>query len=232
MADPNNYIVFEGTEGNYASVPDDSSLDGTGTLECIVKVNQVDWTPAADEVWISKWDGSTGFLFMLESDGADLRFVFSDGAIRSAQATVQPTVSDGDWLWCRAVATEDGSARDVFFYTSTDTTNDPDLVTWTQLGDEVVIVSAAGNLNANTEDVYIGSQTASASTMDGSMAAAKINFAGATALDVNFTTLTAAEVIAASFTEDSANAATVTLTGSAWTYVRGAGGGMLLLGVG
>lgn len=217
-----NYLHFPGVTGNFAWVLDDPTLDGTGTLEFIAKVNLDDWTPDANQIWISKWTGSAGYLFYLESASNDLKLIWRDsGPARIAQATVTPTITDGDWLWVRAVATEDGVDRDVFFYTSTDTTNDPDDVTWIQLGAEVVVLFGAADLTTNTTVVFVGAQSATVATMAGSIAAARVNFAGVTELDIDFTDLTTAEVDAGSFTEDSGNAATVTIAGTAWAYVRG-----------
>ncbi len=216
-----NYLRLPGVVGNFAFVPGIANLDGSGTLEFIAKVNLDDWTPDANQVWISKWTGSAGYLFFLESTSNDLKLMWRDsGPARIAQATVTPTVTDGDWLWVRAVATEDGVDRDVFFYTSTDTTNDPDDVTWTQLGAEVVVPFGAADLTTNTAVVFVGAQSNTVATMAGSIAAARVNFAGVTELDIDFTGLTAAEVDAGSFTEDSGNAATVTIAGTAWAYVR------------
>ncbi len=216
-----NHLHLPGVTGNFVWVPGIANLDGTGTLEFIAKVNLDDWTPDANQIWISKWTGSAGYLFYLESASNDLKLIWRDsGPARIAQATETPTVTDGDWLWVRAVATEDGVDRDVFFYTSTDETNNPDEVTWTQLGAEVVVPFGGGDLTTNTAVVFVGAQSATVATMAGSIAAARVNFAGVTQLDIDFTDLTTAEVDAGSFTEDSSNAATVTIAGTAWAYVR------------
>ncbi len=216
-----NYLHLPGVTTNFVYVPNVANLDGTGTLEFIAKVNLDDWTPDANQIWISKWTGSAGYLFFLESTSNDLYLIWNEGTIsRVAIATATPTVTDGDWLWVRVVATEDGDDRDVFFYTSTDMTNDPDDVTWTQLGAEVVVPFGAGDLTTNTAVVFVGAQSATVATMAGSIAAARINFNGVTELDIDFTDLTAAEVDAGSFIEDSGNAATVTIVGTAWAYVR------------
>ncbi len=216
-----NYLHLPGVVGNFAWVPGIANLDGSGTLEFIAKVNLDVWPPDANQILISKWTGSAGYLFFLESASNDLKLMWRDsGPARIAQATVTPAVTAGDWLWFLAVATEDGVDRDVLFYTSTDETNNPDEVTWTQLGAEVVVPFGAADLTTNTAVVFVGAQSATVATMAGSIAAARINFAGVTELDIDFTDLTAAEVDAGSFTEDSINAATVTIAGTAWAYVR------------
>lgn len=216
-----NYLHLPGVTGNYTFVPNVSNLDGSGTLEFIAKVALDDWTPDANQVWISKWTGSAGYLFFLESTSNDLKLMWRDsGPARIAQATETPTAGGDGWLWVYAVATEDGVDRDVVFYTSTDETNNPDEVTWTQLGAEVVVPFGAADLTTNTAVVFVGAQSNTVATMAGSIAAARVNFAGVTELDIDFTDLTAAEVDAGSFTEDSGNAATVTIAGAAWAYVR------------
>ena len=216
-----NSLHFPGVVGNFAWVPGVPNLDGTGTLEFIAKVNLDIWPPDANQILISKWTGSAGYLFFLEAISNDLKLMWRDsGPARIAQATVTPNVTVGDWLWFMAIATEDGVDRDVFFYTSTDTTDDPDDVTWTQLGAEVVVPFGAADLVTNTAVVFVGAQSATVATMAGSIAAARINFNGVTELDIDFTDLTEAEVDAGSFTEDSRNAATVTIAGTAWAYVR------------
>ncbi len=204
-----DHCFFPGATTNYTSVPDISNLDGTGTLEYIAKIKLDDWTPSSDQIIISKWSGSDGWLFYLKAASNDLNLIWNEGSTRIAEATSLPTVSDGDWLWVRAVATEDGADRDVFFYTSTDTTTDPDAVTWTQLGNEAVITSGAGNLTANTVAVFVGAESASAKTMAGSVAVARVNFNGTTQLDINYADATEPF---ATFTERSGNAATVTIT--------------------
>ena len=213
-----NHLHLPGVTTNFVSVPNVANLHGSGTLEFIAKVALDNWTLDADQVWISKWTGTAGYKFSLRAATNDLRLRWNPS--RVATATVTPTVTDGDWLWVRAVATEDGVDRNVLFYTSTDTTDDPDLVTWTQLGAEIVVSFGAGDLITNTARVFVGALSATAGTMAGSVAAARINFNGVTELDIDFTDLTVAEVDAGLFTEDSGSAATVTIAGTAWAYVR------------
>ncbi len=211
------YLRLSGVANNHATIPDAGYLDGTGTLEFIVKVAFADWTPAADQSLVSKLDssGTSGWQFRLDDNGADLRLLWHEGTFRAAQADVMPTVSDGDWLWCRCVAVENGADRDATFYTSTDTTNNPDSVSWSQLGNVITVTNGAGDLTANTETVFFGGATDTAHVINGGLAYVRVILNGTIVADVDFTDTTALAAPYATFTEASSNAATVTINRTA-----------------
>ena len=144
------------------------------------------------------------------------------------------SLSDGVTSWVRCDmtigATPNGA---VTFYTSTTDTNDPDAVSYTQLsthtGLNIPVITFDG-------DLQIGAQNSTNDPFDGKIYRVRIQIDGATQFDADFTSITSAECSAGSFTEDSGNAATVTLTGGTCvadtsTSTGEPGVDMLLLGV-
>jgi hypothetical protein len=118
---------------------------------------------------MSKFDNGGGkYAFEFHNNGVagTLAYQWSaDGstAVATKNSSVAPTVSDGAIMWVRVTHDVDNGSgsNDVKFYTSTDDTNDPDQVTWTQLG---TTQSTAGTTSiANTANgILLGAWNAGA----------------------------------------------------------------------
>lgn len=207
------YLYLPGVAGNYASAPDSAALDITGDIDIRCKVALDDWTPSVAPAIISKRSGvSTQFSYLLYlNTNGTLGFGHSpDGTTNLLRSsTVAPTVSDGQTLWIRATLDVDNGAggHDVKFYTSVDG------ITWTQLG-ATVTNAGTTSLFSGTAEVGIGGQfTGTSSLSKGKFYRAQIlnGIGGTVAFDADFETAITSLRQRGTFTESSANAATVTI---------------------
>ena len=217
------YLYLPGVAGNYASTPDAAALDITGDLDLRVKVALDDWT--AINQLLNKWvSGSNqrSYRFYVQADG---KFVFSNstdglaGTVTNYTSSVAPTVTDGSTLWARVTIDVDNGAagRDVKFFTSTDGTN------WTQLG-TTVTTAGVTSIFSGSGVLEVGSQDAGSNNpARGKFFRAQVlnGIDGTVAFDANFET-SITSLLQTSFTESSANAATVTINRSGSAY-RSAG---------
>jgi hypothetical protein len=172
--DGNNYLYLSGVASNYGSVPDTAAFDITGDIDIRVQVALDDWTPAAENVLISKWAtafqrsyqlvvGTSGNLILTISpdgtSGAALNFT-------SSEAT---GIADGSVKWVRGTLDVDNGAsgKTATFYTSDNGT------TWTQLGTTVVVAGTTA-IFAGTSSVELGSNTSGTTTSTGKFYRAQI----------------------------------------------------------
>lgn len=165
----NNYLYLPGVNSNYASTPDAAVLDITGDIDLRVEVALEDWTPAANNSLIYKWDGagtSASYGLRVNATTGVLVFLWTENGstVKTATSTVAPTVTDGSTLWVRATLDVDNGAsgNTVTFYTSTDG------VTYTQLG---TAVTAAG-----TTSIFSGTGTLEIGSFAGGLAPSTGNF--------------------------------------------------------
>jgi hypothetical protein len=228
-------LVLPGLSGNYASTPDSAALSITGDIDIKAKVALDDWTPATTSYLAAKWNApsndrsyglavnTSGQLIIVGSTAGT-----SGTASVIASSSVSTGLSDGEDKWVRGtIDVDDGSGNRVAkFYLSDDGT------TWTQLG---AVVTSVG-----TTSFYDGAAVFSVGAADngtgafvyGTVYRVIIQDAFDTAdnttnvvFDADFAAETAGTL---SFTEDSTNAATVTLTTtygqvSQWDDLSGSG---------
>ncbi len=202
------YIYLDGTINNGPYAADAAALDATADLDIRVEVALADYTPAAAEYLLGKipGDGTTGYAFNVNADGT-LRLVIGDGSAHVASSSAATGITNGERIWLRV--TYDASEDDVLFYTSTDGSG------WDQLGTLQAV--GATSITTNTNILTMGSAGGAAAIIGG-LYNALVYIDASLELDCDFTDLTAGEVSAGSFTEDSSNAATITIAGSAWEY--------------
>ena len=218
--DGDQYVAFPGTADNYLSSPSTPALDITGDIEMTVRIRAVDYSPSATQSLMGKHSGGAangGYALTLFIGSGFPTFRTSNGTVAlnvSATASLNLVVTDGDLVWLRMTADVDDGASDatVTFYWSTDDTNDPDAVSWTQLGAVVkpgqVIVIAVSATNA-----AVGSSSGGSSNFDGDIYRGRIQdgIGGGVVFDA---VLEDAAQPYATFTERSVNAATVTINRS------------------
>jgi hypothetical protein len=227
-----NGLYLPGISGNYASTPDSVATSITGSIDIRCRVALDDWTPAVNATIIAKYDtagNQRSYRLQIQNTSGEPRFLISaDGiALVNVGANASPSVSDGNKLWLRV--TFDATSGDVTFYTGGEGLTP----TWVQLGD--VAASGINSLFDNTIALEVGSNAAGTNSLAiGTFYRAQVlnGINGTLVFDADFTDLTVAEVQAAAFIEDSTEAATVTLNGNDWIYVRPSGDGLLLLEVG
>lgn len=212
-------LVLPGVTGNYASTPDVAALDITGDITLVSKATLVDWTPAANNALVGKYN-TTGdlrsYLLFINPTGNVCFNWSTNGAVGTAIAAVSTAITgfeNGSTNYVAATLDVDNGASgyDVKFWTSSDGT------TWTQLGTTVTGGSTTSIYNS-TQAVEVGTTNSGVGNhMSGTIHTAKIysgihdlnaDTGGTLVLDANF------EVViedATSFTESSSNAATITI---------------------
>lgn len=199
------YVYLPGASGNYLSVPDAAALDITGDIDIRVKVAMDDWTPGANSTFLAKYASSPNLSYCVDvNTSGNLRFICSlngttAGVVAVSTAATGLTDLSGKWLrWTR-----NSSTGDVNFYMSDDGS------TWVQLG--TTVSAATGAMFSGNYDVAIGSRSDGSQPIAGKMYRAIIRngIDGTTVLDVDCSVLTSGA--ATSFTEQSSNAATVTI---------------------
>jgi hypothetical protein len=216
------YLYLPGVSGNTATSPDAAALDITGDIDIRVKIAMDDWTPSASNALIAKYGTAGQRSYYLQIDGTSgtlsLTWSANGTALISQTSSVAPTIVDGSTLWIRVTLDVDNGAGgyDVIFYTSTDGTN------WTQLG--------TTRTGASTTSIFSGTSILEIGTWGSGNAIARGKFFraqvrngidGTVAFDANFET-SITSLNQTSFTESSANAATVTINRSGSAY-RSAG---------
>ena len=219
-----NYLYLPGVASNFASSPDSAALDITGDIDLRVKVAMDDWTPASNQSLICKSSGSSNisYRFFLRSDGLLQLNWSADGTaagIAGIASTAVTGVADGAIKWVRVTFDVDNGAsgKTVTFFTSDDGT------TWTQLG-TAVTQAGTTSIFAGTASQEIGSRDSGTGEIArGKFFRAQVlnGIGGTVAFDANFETGITSN-LPTTFTESSANAATVTINYSGTGY-RSAG---------
>lgn len=215
------YLYLPGVASNNCTTPDAAALDITGDLDIRVKVAMDDWTPSANQYLVAKLQTQRSYGLQLNTDG---RLVFvrsTDGSATTAvfSGIVAVPFTDGATGWVRVTFDVDNGAggNDTIFYTSTDGT------TWTQLGATQTNAGTTATFNSNAS-LEIGSGFAGVSgPARGKFFRAQVlnGINGTVAFDANFET-SITSLLQTSFTESSANTATVTINRSGSAY-RSAG---------
>lgn len=213
-----------GTNSNCATTPDTAALSITGDIDIRVRVNMSDWTPGAEKSFVSCYQGNAGGYALHINGGGTLKFFWGNGSAtveHDSSATVGAT--DGTAMWIRATLDVDnGSSNyDLKFWKSSETTNDPAAVTWTQIGStrNGAATTAIGNGN---QPLNIGSYNGVTNVPAAVFHRVQIRagIGGTVNFDANFAAATPG---ATTFAESSSNGATVTVTGTAAIVAGNAG---------
>lgn len=215
-----NHLFLPGVAGEYVSAPDITAYDLNDTFELVAFVALDDWTPSPVVNIVGQFVGSGGQRsYRLGINGAgfiQLEASNTGTAIEGATSSVGTGFTDGTAHWV-GVSFDGGEIK---FFTGGTDINSP---SWVQLGITRTL-STVTSVHNSTQPLEIGSINGGG----------VFNLAGGvyrvilysdltrstTEFDADFTKLTVADLEAGSFTEDSSEAATVTLNGDAWAYVR------------
>lgn len=214
-------LVLGGIAANYAFTPDTAALSTTGDIDIKVKLSMVDWTPAAAQIIVGKRASAIqkSYFFFVNVTGT-LQFTTSaDGSAELATtSTVATGFTDGATKWVRAtLQVDNGSSQRVNkFYTSNDG------VSWTQLG-TTITTAGTTSIFDSTSVFEVGSiSLGSNNLLNGTVyrtivqsAFDTVDNTTSTVFDADFSTQTAN---ALAFTESSANAATVTINTTRYSY--------------
>jgi len=205
-----NYLYLPGMAGNYASTPDSPAVSVTGDIEIIVRVALDDWTPATAQVLVGKFAGAGNISYNVnvQTPGNIQISTSTDGTATSvATSDAVPPFVNGTAYWVRV--TRASASGNINFYYAADQPVEP--TTWTQLGTQRS--NTAGAIFDSTAVQEIGSINAGASAPAAGKfyrAIVRNGIGGTTVFDADFTTgITSGAQT--TFTESSANAATVTI---------------------
>jgi len=209
-------LVLPGVTGNYASTPDAAALDITGDITLVSKATLVDWTPAANNALVGKYN-TTGdlrsYLLFINPTGNVCFNWSTTGAVGTAIAVVSTATTgfeNGTTNYVAATLDVDNGAsgRDVKFFLSDDG------VTWTQLGSTVTSAGVTSIYSSSTPQ-EIGSYNAGgASPAKGKFYRAQIlnGIDGTIVLDADASVITLPSQT--TFVDRSSNAYTVTINKS------------------
>ncbi len=219
----NGYVYIPGAATEYPTSPDVAAIRVAGDLDARVDVAMDDWTPAATSCFIGKWSsGATrSWHFRVEPTTGRLSLDWTpDGTNASGIlkiSSVAPTISDGARLQIRATLDVDNGAsgNDVKFYTRASALGLPlsDNTSWTQLGTTQTTAGITSIYAGVGDRLTIANLDAANFITTGKFYEALFmnGINGTVVFDSNFTTK---PVGANTFTESSANAATVTINGT------------------
>lgn len=212
----NGYLYLPGVLSNYASAPDSAAVSITGDIDMRIRLTLDVWQLATLRGIFTKFvDGAGKFSYMIATDSVvagRLRFYCStDGTTNSSiTSTAAVSFANGDLGWIRVTRIAATGVHQ--FFTSSTNTNDPNAVSWTQLGTDVT--GTAGNIFDNTALIEFNSWSSGGAALNAGKyyrGAIYSTIGGSTPVfDADFTSKT---VGANSFTESSSNAATVTING-------------------
>lgn len=199
-----NYLLLDGT-GDYTSAPRIAAYELTTTLEIVAKIAADDYT-SGTQVVVGNWTRAY-CLFVLASGQVALGLYNTSHSFSGKTSSAALSVADGEQIWIKA--TYDGSVGQVKFYTSTDGAS------WSQLGSTQTGAPAEIYTGGSfLHDMYIGQQDSGTNYFSGKVyrAIVRDGIDGTAVFDADFSAATPG---AGSITEDSSNAATVTLYGDA-----------------
>jgi len=203
------YVYLPGVASNRLTVPDEAALDITGDIDLRALVALDDWTPAAEQGIVAKFNSDTSqvsYRLAARTNG-QLRFYWSvNGSTQLNQSsTAEVPASDGSPLWVRVTLDVDNGASGhaVTFYTSQDGS------TWTQLGNVITGVGTT-SIFSGSQPVEIGAvNSGTATSMSGRVYRAQVlnGIDGSTVLDVDCDALTSGS--ATSFTATTGQTVTI-----------------------
>lgn len=208
-----NYVYMTGLT-NYAATPSATPLDITGDIEIVVRLAADDWTPTAPQIIASKRSSTNlSWQLQLAIDGT-ITWSFNNGTnlFLNGVVTAPSPLTDGVpyWLKFTRVASTGAIAMQQASDQATEPTSWP--TTWTSSG-----TRNTGNITAQAVELAIGAarQGSAGDSFVGKFyrAIVRNGIGGTTVFDADFTTgITSGAQT--TFTESSANAATVTINRS------------------
>lgn len=151
--------LMYGAVGDYLSGVNSTADSVTGDIDVSIRRQLPDWTPASTKTLIAKESSSSTQAYQFTVRLNVFRLITSPNGSSDviSDCTLPTGFADGTFGWCRfTVDVDDGLGNNVVkFYVSTDDTNDPDLVVWTQLGDTITNVGTT-SIDANDSPIEIG----------------------------------------------------------------------------
>lgn len=203
-----NVLCLNGEAGNYASALDSAALSITGDIDVRWLASAV-WTGATVMTLGSKNNGAGNISWNANWASNTLAVTFSsNGTATTGNTSASFSLADYELTWIRFTRVSATGA--ITYFKSSDGS------TWTQVGTGATTAGAIYDGNAIQA---IGALNGTSQFFTGNIHRAQIynGIAGTLAFDANFATFTK---LAASGTESSSNAATVTINTSGATGAR------------
>lgn len=214
-----SYLRCNGIASNYCYTPNAAPIQVLGDMTIDVKVSCDDWTPSVAMGLVTK-NLSTGnqrsYSLSLNTSGTLFLSYSIDGVASSfPTSTVGTGLADGSTKWLRATHdVNDGSGNNITTYYMSD-----DGVSWSQLGDPVVTAGTIARFNSSAVLEFGSANGGAGNNLIGKIYRARIYSDITQTTKVFDADFTAQAAGTKSFTESSANAATVSLvvTGGNWS---------------
>ena len=213
-----SYLSFPGIASSNATTPDAAALDITGDIEVVMRVRLPNWTPGANQVLMAKYGlaASDSWVLYIDTPGRIGFNHTTDGTtVIGGIGTAPPFVANTTyWLRC-TLDVDNGAGQNVkSFYYAPDQDTEP--TTWLPAG--TWTVAGTTSIFSGTSKLELGAYgNGTAFPMTGRVYRAIVRSGlsgGTTVFDAN----PAASITASgqtTFTESSAQAATVTINGTA-----------------
>lgn len=211
----NGYQYLPGGTAQYASVPDSSALSITGDLDVRVRINSDNWTagaPAFAEKYLSTGN-QLSWAFVGNNGLLQLTLSSNGSTTNNSISSVGHGFTNGQTKWIRFTYRQ--SDRRVQFFTAPDNTSMPS--SWTQLGTDrtntqtSIFDSTSPLLMGSSQVGGLGSTTIGNRIYRCQVRNNIIDDGTGIVFDADFSTKSFG---AATFTESSSNAATVTINGA------------------
>ncbi len=222
------YLTLPTGSAAWVSLPDIAAYDTAADID--LRIDLAPLAVAGTQYWCGRADTWRGYL-----SGYDISAMRYWDSVAASQTVSKDgwNLQAGDRAHLRNVLDFTAGTWQAFYRKGsavTDNALDSDS-NWTALA---TVALTLADLQQSAADLIIGANGYKATGLAGDYRRFLFyhgtDSTGTKQADVDFTDLTGAEVGAGSFVEDSANAATVTIGGSGWSYNAGLGS-MLLMGV-
>lgn len=205
--------------GESATTPDSAALDIAGDIDIRAHIKPDNWASGQWQVVVGKDEsGARSWTLFIGPDGSLSFYTWHSGGLvvfSSANNFAQTRIPNGGWIRATMDANNGAGNKDGKLYTSTDGTN------WLQLG-PTNTHPGIGSIDNTTAVVRVGANQGTNNQYAGLVYRVQIydGINGAIDFDADFSQETPGTT---SFTEDSVNAATVTLQGTAEIIDTGSG---------
>lgn len=147
-------LNLTGASGDYASTPDDVSLDLAGDMDLRAEVTLDDWQ-STNQCLVAKLNQEGSYQFRVRPAGTLVLGISETGSSETQHISTEALAPDTGRLAVRATLDADDGAgnRVVTFYTSSSISG-----TWTQLGSVITEVGTVTIFNS-TADLTVGAQS-------------------------------------------------------------------------
>ena len=211
-----NYLYLPGVAGNYASTPDVPVLDITGDIEIVVRVGADSWTPTAEQYVVAKYFTTTSqrsFALSITPTGRLALRNSTDGINAIYRESVAHGLTATSYWFKVTLDVDTGSNTNLATFSyAADQATEP--TSWTTISSTTTTspTSTTTSIFSSSAALEMGSMTSGTNALAGKVyrAIVRNGIGGPTVFDADFTTgITSGGQT--TFTESSANAATVTI---------------------